>query len=130
MIPQILTEVAMNYSLLATSITSLKPFLKPFHTGAIINTIGGEGSGLYSSSQTRSQGIYTLASMSKDRTEVSTPGGELYSSNTGEVTTVVSSQPHQHRGERESLDYVGSGQMVIERTTEWNIHYNRNGQYP
>jgi hypothetical protein len=46
-IPHILTEAAMDYALVSTSITCLKPFLKPFHTGGVVNRVGGAGSGVY-----------------------------------------------------------------------------------
>ena len=64
----IVTEAAMNYALLCTSITSLKPFLKPFHAGAIVNTVGGKEPGAYSEPHSGGQGIYMLSSISNNPT--------------------------------------------------------------
>ena len=136
-IPHILTEAAMSYALISTSITSLKPFLKPFHAGAVVNTVGGKGSGAYSGSHPRGQGIYMLSSVSNDpkgveqRTATTVnsdddnqtlpPGSTFGVSNTGEVTTVVSSRPNPQGEEDESGDRTGLGQILVHRTTEWNV---------
>lgn len=51
-IPGILTEAALEYALFSCSVTALKPFWRPFYSGAIVNTYGGAGSGLaYASRQ-------------------------------------------------------------------------------
>ncbi|KAK2871601.1 hypothetical protein FQN49_003017 [Arthroderma sp. PD_2] len=69
-VPHILMEAAMDYGLAATSVTSLKPLLKPFHTGAIVNNVGSGESGAYSQTHLRGQGIYILTPVSKHSREV------------------------------------------------------------
>lgn len=143
-IPHILTEAAMNFALVSTSITSLKPFLKPFHTGAVLNTVGGEASGPYSGSHMRVQGLYKLTPRSKDSKDAaqvasatvdSTASSNIepplrlksvFSSHRGEVTTVVSSQPRQSSEDDGRTDSVRSARpdhLVIERTTNLDIRY-------
>ncbi|KIX02270.1 uncharacterized protein Z518_08209 [Rhinocladiella mackenziei CBS 650.93] len=135
----ILTEGALEYALISTSITSLKPFLKPFHTGAIVNTVGGSGSGLYSGSHSATQGIYMLSSIARDKkgngqTTTATvhsgnsdsgppPRSKLYVGNISEGTTTVSSQPDPHRDDTESAGSNSSGQMIIRTTKEWAVRY-------
>ncbi|EFQ97713.1 hypothetical protein MGYG_00753 [Nannizzia gypsea CBS 118893] len=64
-VPHILMEAALNYALASTSLTSLKPLLKPFHTGAIANRIRCENSGIYSGARLEGQGIYMLTPVSR-----------------------------------------------------------------
>ena len=132
----------MNYALVATCITSLKPFLKPFHTGGIVNTVGGGASGLLSGSHAAAQGIYMLTSLSNDKKvtaattttmvddpededcTVMTPRGKLYTGeNSAKVTTAVSG-PKKGEEKVEMSRDRDSGQMVIERTMEWDVRYD------
>lgn len=134
----------MNFSLICTSITSLKPFLKAFHSGAVVATVGGASrSGLYSGSNSLmrpQQGIYMMTSFAGDAKEAEPmtdssgtgssslgppPRGnnttsKIYRSNDGEVTTVISSQRNEDGGE--SVDSTKLG--CIQATTEWNIRYD------
>ena len=136
--PHILTELALEYALISTSITALKPFLKPFHTGAIVNTIGGGGSGLYSASRSGAQGIYMLSSGARDnkdcgqtktttfRSESSNnglqPQSQLYAGNTGEHTA-VSCRGGAPRDDIESVESNGSEQWIIRTTKGWAVRY-------
>jgi hypothetical protein len=138
-LPHILTEAAMDYAIVSTSITALKPFLKPFHTGAIVNTIGGGGSGLYSGSHSGTPGIYMLSSVAKGKEDIgkattssvrsgsihndSQLRAKLYNDNKGEGTTVVLSRPDRCREDIESVESNGSEQMIIRTTKEWAIRY-------
>jgi hypothetical protein len=139
-IPHILTEGAMDFALVSTTITALKPFLKPFHTGAIVNTVGGTGSGLYSGSRSgQPQGIYMLTSVARNKKEIgqttttsvnsdsgrysTRPKQKLYMGNTEAGKTTVSSQPTERGTDIESVDSTGSERMIIRTTTEWNVRY-------
>lgn len=142
-VPHILTDAAMNYALASTSIISLKPFLKPFHSGAVLNTIGRGEPGSYSGMHIGEQGIYMLTPSSKHRNhagsstgattdfwnedQVITPAGKVYASDSGEVTTVISSRPNAHPTHK-SMDHDVLGQLVIQRTTEWNVQYDSDRQ--
>lgn len=136
--PHILTELALEYTLISTSITAPKPFLKPFHTGAIVNTVGGGGSGLYSGSRSGAQGIYMLSSVAKDnkvygqtktttfRSESSNnslqPRSQLYAGNTS-GDTAVSCRGGPLRDDIESVESNGSEQMIKRTTKEWAVRY-------
>lgn len=129
----------MNYAIVATSITALKPFLKPFHSGAIVNTVGGGGSGLYSGSHSGPQGLYMLSSVargkkptgtttmnstrSENEHDVSQAQQKLYTGNSGEGTTVISSRTDPQREDMESVESNGSEQMIIRTKREWAVRY-------
>jgi hypothetical protein len=130
----------MDFAIISTSVTALKPFLKPFHTGAIVNTVGGTGSGMYSDSRSgRHQDIYMLTSVARNKkgvgqtttTSVNEDSGrhgpqpkqKLYMGNRGDGRTTVSSQPNGRGEDIESVDSTGSEQMIIRTTKEWNVHY-------
>lgn len=64
-LPSILTEAALEYAFMSASITSLKPFLRPFHSGRyIINTVGAPGSGLRSDLKDSQDPYYQLSAVS------------------------------------------------------------------
>jgi hypothetical protein len=144
-IPHILTEAASNFALVATSVTSLKPFLKPFHTGAIVNTVGGTGSGIYSGTRPQYQGIYMLAPVSGRKTandvtmtmtnatsrsnettsadrEVKQPA-KLYVGDNVPGQTIISASPGLQKPESARSGSDGSEQMIIKTTKEWNVRY-------
>jgi hypothetical protein len=142
-IPQVWAEGALEFAIISTSITALKPFLKPFHSGAIVNTVGGAGSGAYSGSGSRTQGVYMLNSVHDDDKDIglattnssrSNKGkgssghqtrGKLYRGNTVDGTAVVSSQSQhdRHREDMESLDSNSSEQMIIRTMKDWTVRY-------
>jgi len=137
-LPHIWTEGALEYAIISTSVTSLKPFLRPFHTGAIVNTVGGGGSGLYSGSRPREQGIYMLNSIGTDKkcggqTTTTTarsedgntgpqPRSKLYTGNI-EGVTMVSSGGDPHRDDIDSVESNSSERMIIRTTKEWAVRY-------
>jgi hypothetical protein len=146
-IPHILTEAASNFALVATSVTSLKPFLKPFHTGAIVNTVGGTGSGVFSGTRPQYQGIYMLAPVSgtkktandvtmtmtnaTSRSNETTSGerevkqpAKLYIGDNVPGQTVISASPGpQLKPASSRTGSDGSEQMIIKTTKEWNVRY-------
>ena len=50
---------------MSASVTSLRPFLRPFHLGYIVDSVGAPGSGLRSGFRTRSQDPYYMLSAVK-----------------------------------------------------------------
>jgi hypothetical protein len=143
-LPGILTEAALEYALIATSITALKPFLRPFHTGAIVNSVGGAGSGLmYGSAAYKggSHGMYMRSgSNTVDQKEefqmTSTsqeePLGHARGSGDGfgprsgldsrqVAGTMGPSRPR--REDEESVESVGSEKMIIRTTKDWSVRY-------
>jgi hypothetical protein len=136
-LPHILTEGALAYAIISTSITALKPFLKPFHSGAIMNTVGGGGSRLNSGSRSGAQGIYMLNSIATDKDNGQTTTTTVHSENgntgpqpqfkfyTGnsEGTAAVSSRGDAHQDDIDSLDSNSSKQTIIQTTKEWRVRY-------
>lgn len=142
-LPGILTEAALEYSLIATSITALKPFLRPFHTGAIVNSVGGAGSGLmYGSAAYRGgQGVYMRSgSKSVDQKEeyqmTTTSDAEPVGQARGSgdefgLRSAVDNRPTQlgtgpsrpRREDEESVESVGSEKMIIRTTKDWSVRY-------
>ncbi|EXJ66100.1 uncharacterized protein A1O5_10715 [Cladophialophora psammophila CBS 110553] len=138
-IPHILTEAALEYSVLCTSITALKPFLRPLHSSAIVNSVGGNASNPYSRSQGRVQGIYMLSSVSgkdnKDEYETTTTAVESTKDNKVQAPkpifrpeisggeTVTSVQTDMPRDDIESLESGSSEQMIIRTTRNWSVRY-------
>ncbi|KAJ9607858.1 hypothetical protein H2200_007937 [Cladophialophora chaetospira] len=145
-IPAILTEAALEFSLLSTSITALKPFLRPLHTSAVVNSVGGNASSdpysrSYSRAQGKSQGIYMLSSVSnkskhdKDEYQTTTTSIEPRTSDAIQAPkpifrpdltggeTVTSVQVEQHRDDIESVESNGSEQMIIRTTRNWSVRY-------
>jgi hypothetical protein len=131
----ILTEGALEYALAATSVIALKPFLKPFHSGAIINTVGGAGSGMYSGSRSQTRGMYMLSSVSKKDNDISTRSATTNSDPQEKVTQDWPRNGHQkgssraeaHRGGTISRGTprgsTGSEEMIIQTTKDWSVHY-------
>ena len=129
----ILTEAALEYALAATSIIALKPFLKPFHSGAIINTVGGAGSGMYSGSASAAQGLYMLSSVSKKNHDLTPKSTTVSSDRDIEIekpkqwqkTTSAKGQSHAEaqRGESPTRGSTGSQEMIIQTTRDWSVHY-------
>ncbi len=142
-VPYILAEAALEFAILSTSITALKPFLRPLHSGAVVSSVGGYGANVsnpYSRSQGKSQGIYMLSSVSgKDNKEdfetTTTHADEPRVSTTiqapkavfrpdlsaGETTTSVQSEVH--RDDIESVESNSSEQMIIRTTRNWSVRY-------
>lgn len=127
-----MTEAALEFALFSTSITALKPFLRPFHTGAIVNTVGGAGSGLYYGS--RSNNAYMLGSTKdpKDDYQMNVSiitGGRKQSPM--DVTTASSRggkkhvpQPSEDQNDDiQSIHSDGSDQKIIRTTKEWSVRY-------
>ena len=137
-LPHILTEGALEYAIISTSVTALKPFLKPFHTGAILNTVGGDGSGQHSGSHSGGQDIYMLNSISTDKkdnsqsTRTTVPSGnrntdpqsrsKFYTGH-GKGTAVISSRGDAHRDDIESVHSNSSERMIIRTKKEWAVRY-------
>lgn len=61
----ILTEAVLDFCLISASLTSLRPFLRPFHSGYIVDSVGAPGSGLRSGIRTRSHDVYYTLSAVK-----------------------------------------------------------------
>jgi hypothetical protein len=138
-LPGVLTEAALEYAIIATSITALKPFLRPFHTGAIVNSVGGAGSGLmYGSAAYKGQGVYIrsgsksvdqkeeyqLTSKSHDIGQARGSGDNLGLHSGLEGRTTVSTGPSRPRREdEESVESAGSEKMIIRTTKNWSVRY-------
>ena len=136
-LPHILTEGCLEYAVVSTSITALKPFLKPFDTGAFENTVCRGDSGLYSRPRTV-PGVYVLSAVAGDKnnnaqtTVRSIPSNKspkprlnLYTGSTGERTAAVSSRGEGHRDDIESVESNGSEQIIIRETKEWAVRYEQ-----
>ena len=125
----------MEFSLFSTSITALKPFLRPFHTGAIVNTVGGTGSGLAYGSK-GSNGIYMLSGNRDDGKEEFQLNITTVTANRSqnEVADVATSSPKhskqppgRHNDVPDDVESVksegGSADMIIRTTKDWTVRY-------
>ena len=124
----------MEYALIATSITALKPFLQPFAEGAIVNSVGGTGSGLRYGGQTKGQqSLYMLSSVA-NRERRENVGTTTIESQTGREkgesprrfrTNRSQSGPNNdvHKDDIESVGSAGSEQMIIKTTRDWSVRY-------
>ena len=66
-IPNIITEAALELCLISACITSLKPFLQPVHSGYMVNTsVGAPGSSFRSGMRQKSQDSYYMLSTVKE----------------------------------------------------------------
>jgi hypothetical protein len=138
-LPGILTEAALEYAIIATSITALKPFLRPFHTGAIVNSVGGAGSGLmYGSTAYKGHGVYIRSnSKSVDQKDdipmTNQSGGIGTARGSGDDLgmrsgleprqTTVTNVMRPRREDEESVESNGSEKMIIRTTKDWSVRY-------
>lgn len=79
---EIITEAALQYALISASITCLKPFLRPFHSGGyFVDSIGAPGSGLRTNVRSSSRDPYyklsTVRKAAKDGTLLSITQKEM-----------------------------------------------------
>jgi hypothetical protein len=143
------TEGVLSYAIISTCITTLKPFLKPFHTGAIVNTTGGSGSGSGLESGSRSggkHGLYMLGSRATDKessAQVTTttttvlsahdddnddrprPNNAAQTANAKRDTAKVPipQRNHFHPDEVELKEASRQDPMVIHATKQWEVQY-------
>ena len=138
--PHIFTEGALEYGIISTSVNALKPYLKPFHTGAIVDFVGDGGSGLnsgpHSGSRPRTQGLYMLSSILTDKkdsgqsttTTIQSKNGnngpqpqpKFYIGNS-EVKAAILSRGDAQQDDTESVGSNSSKQMIIRTTKEWRV---------
>jgi hypothetical protein len=147
-IANILTEAALEYSLMSACVTSLRPFLRPFHSGQIVDSVGAPGSGLRSGILSKSQDSYYMLSAIKGTNidgasqtvkSIQRPSGSMGSHHgttypgsvvlrpdRGDQQAVISPRSRQHSSKvrrDESVDSAGSDQMIIQKTKEWSVQY-------
>jgi hypothetical protein len=122
----------------------LKPFLRPFHTGAVVNSVGGTGSGIVSGPAGNDQiySIYMLSQVSgKDRShsiaedvsnradneseELQQPLPERYRPHqiAGIATVKGGASSDVRTDDIESLESNDSQQMIIRTTKRWSVTY-------
>lgn len=75
-VAQIVTEAALEFALISASVTCLKPFLQPFHSGGyLVDSVGAPGSGLRTNVRSSSRDPYyklsTIKRAAKDGTLMS-----------------------------------------------------------
>lgn len=150
-IPNIITEVALQFSIISASVTSLRPFLRSLHPGYTVDSSGTHNrSGLRSGIRTGSQDpYYRLDAISKKgRSEVSgsvtandrstdglAPGhgiaypGKLHTrADKGDIELGRSSSKTKlssamaSTADSDSIDGMPDP-MVIRKTTDWVIRY-------
>jgi len=95
-IPSIITEGALEYAFISASVTSLKPFLRPFHSGRyMVNTIGAAGSGLRTnlSAKDSQDPYYQLSAVSV--TGTGTGSGGKRSAKISQTASVNDDRPPQ-----------------------------------
>ena len=124
------------------SATSLKPFLRPFHTGYVFSTADVKGSG-YSTAGTNSRGnAYYMLSTAKFTTD--NDGGVVQTKKDEEVeghadqedvARLPTSLPRAHRAGHPSQRIktrehgrTDSEQMIISKTEEWTVTYEDDQQ--
>lgn len=143
-LPNIFTEASLEYCLISASVTCLKPFLRPFHSGAVVSTIISADSDLRSGIRTRTLELYMLSPNSATdqngtvRTTTKRSCGPLFGSKDGKTAPPIQTlfQPNQleghtvnsawsdaHRDDIESMKTVSSDEMIIRTTKNWSIQY-------
>jgi hypothetical protein len=65
-IPNIITEAALELCLISACITSLKPFLQPVHSGYMVTSVNAPGSSFRSGKRAKSQDSYYMLSTVKE----------------------------------------------------------------
>ncbi|KAJ3495379.1 hypothetical protein NLG97_g3437 [Lecanicillium saksenae] len=147
-VPHITTEIALHFSVISASITSLRPFLRTFHLDYTIGSSGnskyaarsGNHSGTRSRNQSRPRSYVRLqsvgkggtgkqnskATVSKSRQDSWEMPAAAYTTSTNDVER---QQPEQF-GRAGSQDHLvpngAESGLVIQKTVDWSIQYEDN----
>lgn len=142
-LPNIFTEASLEYSIISASVTCLKPFLRPFHSG-FVDIIPSADSSLRSGIRAKTLETYMLGPISAGdqsgttRTTTKRSSGTPFESKGGETTPPIQPlfQPNQlegytvnsawsdaHRHETEPVRSVSPDHMIIRTTKNWSIQY-------
>ena len=128
-IAAIITQFALQYSFMSASVTALRPFLRPFHSGhMLVDTVGAPGSGLHSGIRNGSQDAYHKlgAVRGTDKGMPISTVSALASVNDDYQPTVTSPKHHSSKPSRDdmkSVDSQGSDQMIIRKTRDYSVRY-------
>lgn len=133
----IFTETALGFAFMSASVTCLKPFLRPFHSGYFVST---DGSGVPVTGKGSQADTYYMLSRSKSRHDKD----ELRARSTDDHGTLTSplylqhtprSQPKfrpdlsSHRATIMSQEREHDGdEKTISMTQEWNVTYEEDQQ--
>lgn len=146
-VPHITTEIALHFSVISASITSLRPFLRTFH---LDYTVGSSGRSKYgtrsanhsaqrSRNASRPRSYVRLQSVSKgaaskqnSKATVSKSRQDSWEMHAAAYTTssndVERQQPAEQFGRADSQDQLVPGNgaesgLVIQKTVDWSIQY-------
>lgn len=131
-IANILTEAALEYSLMSACVTSLRPFLRPFHSGQIVDSVGAyyalsaiKGTNIDGAAQTVKSIQRPSGSMGSHH-GTTYPGSVVLRPDRGDQQAVISPRSRRHSSKvrrDESVDSAGSDQMIIQKTKDWSVQY-------
>lgn len=127
----VLTQIEMHYSLIASTIPCMRPFLKAFNTGSLGAVADGTELGSYGYGNSRSRkprddSALRTSSMPVKEDALHVSEGEVIESPVLRKDASAAVTQVAHDGERVQVDATsvttdGSDRMIIRKTTEWSI---------
>jgi hypothetical protein len=156
-VPNIITEGALQFSIISASITSLRPFLRSLHPGYAVDSSGTKRSGLRSTNRSGSQDPYYRLDVISKQGKAGVPGtlGSVLRPSEGLTAGHAMAYPAQSHlrkddlqdielgrsaskgkldssktltEDRDSIDTAVPDPMVIRKTTDWVIRYENDGE--
>lgn len=132
----VFTEACMHIGLMLTTVTSLKPFLRPFHEGHVITAADSKLSGYKSGPRGHKSSQYLMLSTAKD-TSVSKPAVTVSLASPRGAADGPPAQlpkafvPDSHGAHRSMVDVPqepqfdnsDSERMFISKTQTWTVEY-------
>lgn len=151
-IPNIITEGVLQFSIISASVTSLRPFLRSLHPGYAVDSSGTQRSGLRSANRSGSQDPYYRLDVISKTGKGGVPGALGSGLRPPEGLTAghaiaYPAKPHLRKDDQQdvelgqslskgkldssktltddtdSIDTVAQDPMVIRKTTDWVIRY-------
>lgn len=122
----IATQILISVAITTACVPSLKPFLDSFESGALRVDLGRSGGDLNSNS-------YQLSKMNKSgsRSKTTDTNGRVDSRpDKAEYFVDISGHGSRRRRnhESDSFESENSDAMIIKRTDEWTVQYDRNDE--
>lgn len=147
-VPHITTEIALHFSVISASITSLRPFLRTFHLDYTVDSKGTSKNGTRSGDRSRPRDSYYRldpisdsknvvasqqrrghwdagATASASRSQGRDMGTEMAHGPIGRAISQDGLQPEQSKSLRATA--MPRERIVIQKTVDWTVQYEGSG---
>lgn len=133
----VFTELALGFAFMSASVTCLKPFLRPFHSGYFVST---SGSGIPVSGKGTRADTYYMLSKNKSTNDKDEPRSRVTDAHETSTTPLHPGYARQsqpkfrpdlsgHRATVMSQERAHDGdEMTISMTQEWDVTYEEDQQ--